>query len=66
MYLEGKKKQFPGIQYQTLTFKNSFINISIFLITRVFFFFFFLQTEVNKVLKQIGSGNARENFTKPM
>lgn len=40
MYLEGKKKQFPGIQYQTLTFTNSFINISIFLITRAFFFFF--------------------------
>lgn len=65
MYLEGKKKQFPGIQYRTLTFTNSFINISIFLITRAFFFFF-LQTEVNKVLKQIRSGNARENFTKPM
>lgn len=41
MYLEGKKKQFPGIQYRTLTFTNSFINISIFLITRAFFFFFF-------------------------
>lgn len=39
MYLEGKKKQFPGIQYQTLTFTNSFINISIFLISRAFFFF---------------------------